>query len=65
LDGCLTKLGPADRDLIDRHYHKRMTIPEIAQSTGRNIHTLYKALQRIRRQLFECVSTAVALEGTE
>lgn len=63
LDTCLTRLGPADRDLVDRHYHKKMTVPEIAEATGRNIHTLYKALQRIRRQLFDCISAAVAAEG--
>jgi len=65
LDGCLLKLGPTDRDLIDRHYGKRMTVPEIAAGTGRNIHTLYKALQRIRHQLFDCIRAALAAEGEE
>lgn len=65
LDGCVTKLPPADRDLIDRHYHRRMTIPEIAEATGRNVHTLYKSLQRIRRQLMDCITDRLEHAGTE
>jgi RNA polymerase sigma-70 factor (ECF subfamily) len=63
LDGCVAKLGPADRALLDQHYQRRMTVPEIAEATGRNIHTLYKALQRIRRQLLACINAALEAEG--
>ncbi|MDX1948770.1 MAG: sigma-70 family RNA polymerase sigma factor [Pirellulaceae bacterium] len=62
LDGCLAKLPAGDRDLIDRHYHRGMTVPQIAAATGQNIHTLYKALQRIRRQLMTCIDTRLATE---
>jgi RNA polymerase sigma-70 factor (ECF subfamily) len=65
LDGCLAKLPSADADLVERHYRRRMTVPEIAESTGRNIHTLYKALQRVRRQLMDCISHRLASEGLE
>jgi RNA polymerase sigma-70 factor, ECF subfamily len=60
LQSCLGKLPPIDRDLIERHYHKQQTIPEVSEQTGRNIHTLYKAIQRIRRQLLHCVEAATA-----
>lgn len=63
LEGCLASLEPADRDLVERHYRKRMTMPEIAEATGRNIHTLYKSIQRIRRQLMLCINGAVSAEG--
>lgn len=63
LDGCLAKLGSADRDLVDKHYQRHMTVPEIAEATGRNIHTLYKALQRIRRQLLACIQATQEAEG--
>jgi RNA polymerase sigma-70 factor (ECF subfamily) len=63
LDGCMAKLGPTDRALLDQHYQRRMTVPEIAEATGRNIHTLYKALQRIRRQLLACINATLEAEG--
>jgi RNA polymerase sigma-70 factor (ECF subfamily) len=63
LDGCLRKLGPADGELIERHYWRRMTVPQIAEATGQNIHTLYKALQRIRRQLLDCINGTLRAEG--
>src|SRR5262245_46406577 len=63
LEGCLARLEPADRDLVERHYRKRMSMPEIAEATGRNIHTLYKSIQRIRRQLMLCINGSVAAEG--
>ena len=63
LDGCLRKLGPAEGQLIERHYWQRMTVPEIAEVTGQNIHTLYKALQRIRRQLLDCITGTLRAEG--
>jgi RNA polymerase sigma-70 factor (ECF subfamily) len=63
LDGCLRKLGPAESELIERHYWRRLTVPEIAVATGQNIHTLYKALQRIRRQLLDCITATLRAEG--
>jgi RNA polymerase sigma-70 factor (ECF subfamily) len=63
LDSCLRKLGPAESQLIERHYWRRMKVPEIAEATGQNIHTLYKALQRIRRQLLDCINGALRTEG--
>jgi hypothetical protein len=33
-----------------------MSVAMIAGTTGRNTSALYKALERIRRQLFECVN---------
>jgi hypothetical protein len=33
-----------------------MSVAEIAGTTGRNASALYKALERIRRQLFDCVN---------
>lgn len=62
LAGCLAALPAKDRDLIDRHYYRQATVPEIAAATGQNIHTLYKALQRIRRQLLRCIAGQLAAE---
>jgi RNA polymerase sigma-70 factor, ECF subfamily len=65
LEGCVGKLGQPERELLDRHYRRQMTIPQIGEATGRNIHTLYKALQRIRRQLLNCINTKLAAEVVE
>lgn len=55
LDGCLTKLASADRDLPDRYYAQWVAVPALATITGRSVHMVYKNLQRIRRQLLACV----------
>jgi RNA polymerase sigma-70 factor, ECF subfamily len=52
---CLQRLRPADRELLRLRYHDESTIGKVARHTGRNVEAVYKALQRIRRQLFECV----------
>lgn len=62
LDHCLGKLPPLDRDLIERHYTRQQTVPVIAEQTGRNIHTLYKSLQDVRRALLACITARTASE---
>jgi RNA polymerase sigma-70 factor (ECF subfamily) len=60
---CLQKLRPRDRELLRLRYHDESTIDKVAQHTGRNAQAVYKALQRIRRQLFECVERHIAQGG--
>ncbi|NLF08872.1 MAG: sigma-70 family RNA polymerase sigma factor [Pirellulaceae bacterium] len=63
LPDCMSKLPPADRDLIVSRYASEETIIDIARRTGRSVHTLYKSLERIRRSLMECIEEFV--EDTE
>ena len=64
LSHCLQKLVTQDREIIDRCYaDKRVTAKEVAQTLGRPANTIYKALIRIRRALFECVERTLAKEG--
>lgn len=63
LDDCVANLPPEDRELVANHYERQLTMPEIARRSGRNIHTLYKSIQRIRRQLIMCINGAVARAG--
>src|SRR5262249_58251066 len=63
LDGCLRKLGPAQSELIERHYWRRMTVPKIAEATGPHIRTLYNALRGLPRQLLDCINGTVGVEG--
>ena len=53
---CLQQLRDDDRLVVEQRYSRQMSVAEIAGITGRNTSTLYKALERIRRQLFECVN---------
>jgi RNA polymerase sigma-70 factor (ECF subfamily) len=56
LETCLQKLGQADRLVVEHRYSHQMPVAQIAELTGRTTSTLYKALERIRRRLFECVN---------
>jgi RNA polymerase sigma-70 factor (ECF subfamily) len=56
LERCLQQLRDDDRLVVEHRYSRQMPLAEIAEVTGRNTSALYKALERIRRQLFECVN---------
>lgn len=66
LPDCMKKLPPIDRELIDIRYGGEETVLQIAQRTGRQPNTLYKALERIRRTLMKCIEeTIVKNEKTD
>jgi RNA polymerase sigma-70 factor, ECF subfamily len=56
LERCLQQLRDDDRLVVEHRYARQMSVAEIAGTTGRNTSALYKALERIRRQLLECVN---------
>jgi RNA polymerase sigma-70 factor (ECF subfamily) len=56
LEKCLQQLRDDDRLVVEHRYSRQMSVAQIAGTTGRNTSALYKALERIRRQLFECVN---------
>jgi RNA polymerase sigma-70 factor, ECF subfamily len=56
LETCLQQLCEADRLVVEHRYSRQMSVASIAGITGRNTSALYKALERIRRRLFECVN---------
>ena len=55
LSDCLESLIPADRRLVQECYRGKGAIKELANATGRSVHTLYKSIERIRRSLMKCV----------
>jgi RNA polymerase sigma-70 factor (ECF subfamily) len=63
LASCLKQLSDPDRLIVEQRYARQMPLAEIAEVTGRNVSTLYKALERIRRRLFECVNRRLELGG--
>ena len=51
---CLQKLNPRDRELLMTRYESG--VEEAARRTGRSIVAAYKALARLRKLLFDCVT---------
>jgi RNA polymerase sigma-70 factor, ECF subfamily len=61
---CLQKLRPRDRDIIEGCYSDtHVAAKVVAQRLGRPVNTIYKALIRIRRVLFNCIQRTLAVEG--
>ncbi|MCI0335663.1 MAG: sigma-70 family RNA polymerase sigma factor [Planctomycetes bacterium] len=64
LSRCLDKLPDSDRQLVRHCYgDSRVTFKTVAQELGRPANSVYKALNRIRRALYECIERTLAVEG--
>jgi RNA polymerase sigma-70 factor (ECF subfamily) len=63
LGGCLDKLTPHQRSLVERCYGSR-SIKEAAQAEGRTSNAIYKVLRHIRAMLHDCVQGTVRQGGT-
>jgi RNA polymerase sigma-70 factor (ECF subfamily) len=59
---CLSLLTPRQRELIDLRYGRSQSIADLARTTNRPANTLYKSLERIRRQLVDCITRRLAQE---
>lgn len=55
LKNCLQKLPDSQRALVEGYYFQQSTVESLAEQTQRTVDAVYKALQRIRRLLRECV----------
>jgi RNA polymerase sigma-70 factor (ECF subfamily) len=62
LVGCIQKLNPRDRDLLARRFVEGATVQSTATQVGRSTEAVYKALAKIRRALFDCVTRTLAVE---
>jgi RNA polymerase sigma-70 factor, ECF subfamily len=61
---CLGKLASGDRQLVQRCYSESSaSFKTIAEDLGRPVNTVYKALNRIRRALHECIDRTLSAEG--
>ena len=64
LDDCLDKLPDKQRSIIDGYYFHKRSVDQVAAEAGRTVDAVYKAMQRIRQALQECIERAELLEGT-
>jgi RNA polymerase sigma-70 factor (ECF subfamily) len=64
LRSCLEKLPSNDRHLVRSCYgDARTTFKTAAEDLGRPVNTVYKALNRIRKSLYDCIERAISVEG--
>lgn len=60
LAGCLKKLAPRDRELVLTRYEPGSGVAEAARRSGRSMDAAYKALNRLRKLLHDCVTNELA-----
>ena len=65
LSRCLQKLNERDRRMVLVRYESGHNVKAAAQACGRTIQGAYKALTRIRKNLYDCVNLEVASESPE
>ena len=63
LEVCIQKLPEKDQTLISLRYLEGATVKTIAETTGRSLEAIYKALQRARVSLLACVRRNLVEEG--
>lgn len=59
---CLDTLSPADRELVQLRYFIAQEVPAVASQVGRSVNAVYKAINRIRWRLFECIERRLRQE---
>jgi RNA polymerase sigma-70 factor (ECF subfamily) len=55
LDRCLAKVGAPQRELLLLSYQPGAKLHEIAARAGRSVEGHYKAVQRLRARLLQCI----------
>ena len=65
LEHCLKKLPERQSYLVEGYYFQKSSVETIAQKAQRTVDAVYKALQRIRRQLRECVERSIQEEAKQ
>jgi RNA polymerase sigma-70 factor, ECF subfamily len=63
LADCMAKLRPNDRELFLHCSRSDTTTKQVADRMGRPVNTVYKAINRIRKDLIGCIRHAVSREG--
>ena len=64
LEDCVTKLSPKDREMLEARYGSETSLVDFAKSSSRSVNSIYVILNRIRKQLLQCVGRALRTKGT-
>lgn len=62
LQACIERLGDRDRELLRVRYEEAGNMIQAAEQLHRPANTVYKAMNRIRRSLVECINRRLATE---
>ncbi|MCE9520590.1 MAG: sigma-70 family RNA polymerase sigma factor [Verrucomicrobia bacterium] len=65
LGNCLQKLHARDRELVLTRYERGHGVEEAAKRSGRTMEAAYRALNRIRKLLADCVTYQLSQEGAQ
>jgi RNA polymerase sigma-70 factor (ECF subfamily) len=65
LANCLGKLPNKHRSSVDGYYFQQSGVKKLAQQGQRTVDAVYKALQRVRRQLRECMERSLREEARQ
>ena len=63
LNDCVQHLSPRDHELLGLRYQAAQSVKQIADSVHRTESTVYKSLQRIHDELFDCVEKKLATKN--
>jgi RNA polymerase sigma-70 factor (ECF subfamily) len=63
LRGCLDKLPPHSRRLLESRYAPGGSVKDLALADGRSVAALSQVLYRIRDTLLECIETTLSAGG--
>lgn len=63
LGGCIEKLAPRRRAVVDARYREGKSVEAIAAQAGRAPNAVSAELYRVRKTLMECVRAAIADSG--
>ena len=60
---CVNRLQGVTRDILELRYGQNLKPAAIAQSTGKNIQTIYKTITRAHSALRDCVNDRLSKDG--
>jgi RNA polymerase sigma-70 factor (ECF subfamily) len=60
LKQCMHELPEQQRVIVEAYYFEKLDIEAVAEQAGRSVEAVYKALQRIRRQLRHCITLSLS-----
>ena len=63
LQACIHKLREQDQELLRLRYEVEATTQSVAETVGRSVDAVYKALNRVHHQLLMCVRRSLAQES--
>ena len=62
LQQCVRRLAEGDRQLLQLHYRRGITLKAVAELVSRSASSVRHSMTRIRRQLKKCVDLTIVAE---